>query len=77
MCLSIPAKILEIKDNNKAIVDFPSTSLGASRKKQEVDIQLVREAKKGDYGLVSNGFLIKKISAKEAEEILNIMKGGN
>lgn len=67
MCLSIPAKILEIKDNNKAIADF-------SGKREEVDIQLVREAKKGDYGLISNGFLIKKISAKEAEEIFEIIK---
>lgn len=67
MCLSIPAKILEIKDNNKAVADF-------SGKREEVDIQLVREVKKGDYGLISNGFLIKKISAKEAEEIFEIIK---
>lgn len=67
MCLSIPAKILEIKDNNKAIADF-------SGKREEVDIQLVQGAKKGDYGLISNGFLIKKISAREAEEIFEIIK---
>jgi len=67
MCLTIPAKILEIKDNNKAVADF-------NGKREEVDIQLVRGAKKGDYGLVSNGFLIKKISAKEAEEILEIIR---
>jgi len=69
MCLSIPAKILEIKDNNKAVADFQG-------KRERVDTQLLKGTKKGDYGLVSNGFLIKKISAKEAEEILNIIKGG-
>lgn len=70
MCLSIPAKILEIKNDNKAVADFQG-------RREEIDLQLVRGiAKKGDYGLVSNGFLIKKISAKEAEEILNIIKGG-
>ena len=68
MCLSIPAKILEIKKNNKAIADLFG-------KKQEVDTQLVKEIKKGDYGLISNGFIIKKLSADEAEEILKIIGG--
>ena len=73
MCLTIPAKILEIKKNNKAVADFgPSSS--RVNKKQEVDTQLVKDIKKGDYGLISNGFLIKKISAREAEEIFNAFK---
>lgn len=74
MCLTIPVKILEIKDNNKAIADFPRSS-GASKKKQEVDTQLVDKIKKGDYGLISNGFIIKKVSAEEAEEIIRTLKG--
>ena len=73
MCLSIPAKILEIKDNNKAVADFPSTSLKVSRKKQEVDSQLVDNIKVGDYALISNGFIIKKIEPKEAQEIIKII----
>ncbi len=66
MCLSIPAKILEIKDNNKAVADF-------NGKKEEVDIELVKDIKKGDYALISNGFIIKKVLADEAEEILKIL----
>jgi len=66
MCLSIPVKILKVKGNNKAIADFQG-------KKKEIDIQLVKNIKKGDYGLVSNGFIIKKVSADEAEEILKIL----
>lgn len=65
MCLTIPVKILEIK-GNKAIADFQG-------KKEKVDTQLIDKIKKGDYGLISNGFLIKKVSAKEAEEIFNII----
>jgi hydrogenase assembly chaperone HypC/HupF len=65
MCLSIPAKILEIKEN-KAIADF----IG---KKEEVGIDLVKDIKVGDYAVISNGFIIKKISAKEAEETLKIL----
>lgn len=67
MCLSIPAKILEIK-KNKAVAN----SFG---KKIEVGIDLVKDIKKGDYGLISNGFIIKKISAKEAEEIFKVIGG--
>jgi len=65
MCLSIPAKILEIK-NNKAIADFQG-------KKQEVGTNLVKDIQIGDYAIISNGFIIKKISAQEAEEIFKVI----
>lgn len=64
MCLTIPAKVVSIK-NNQAIVDF-------ANKKQEIDTQLVK-VKVGDYVMVSNGFAIKKVDKKEAEEILKIL----
>ena len=67
MCLTIPAKILELKKNNKAIADFQG-------KKEQVGTQLVDNIKVGDYTLISNGFIIKKISVKEAEEIFKIIK---
>jgi hydrogenase expression/formation protein HypC len=68
MCLSVPAKVLKIK-NNKAIVDINDD-------KQEVGIDLVSEIKENDYCLINNGFVVKKISAEEAEEIFKILKGG-
>jgi hydrogenase expression/formation protein HypC len=67
MCLAIPVKVLELK-NNKAIVDYMG-------EKREMDSQLIKEIEIGDYAIISNGFLIKKVSAKEAEETLNIIKG--
>jgi len=66
MCLAIPVKVLELK-NNKAIVDYMG-------EKREVDSQLIKDIEIGDYAIISNGFLIKKVSAKEAEEIFNIIK---
>ncbi len=68
MCLSIPRQIIKIK-GEKAIVD-----LGG--KLEEVATQLMSGAnlKTGDFCLISNGFIIKKLSAQEAEEILNIIK---
>lgn len=67
MCLSIPVKILEIKKQNKAIADF----IG---KKEEVGIDLVKDIKIGDYAIISNGFIIKKISAEEAEKTFDALK---
>ena len=61
MCLSNPAKILEVKDG-KAIVKM-------GEKQKEVGTQLVPEIKEGDYCLVENGFIIKKISSQQAKEI--------
>lgn len=74
MCLSIPAKILEIK-GNKAIAVYPERSRGKV-KKQEADSQLVDNIKAGDYVLISNGFIIKKIEPKEAQEIIKTIQGG-
>ena len=75
MCLTIPAKILQIKKNNKAIADFGPRSSGVN-KQQEVNTQLVDNVKTGEYALISNGFIIKKVSANEAEEIIKTIKGG-
>ncbi len=66
MCLSIPYKILEIK-NNKAIADFQD-------KREEVGTELVKDIKINDYAIISNGFIIKKISAQEAEETLKFIR---
>jgi len=66
MCLAIPVKVLELK-NNKAIVDYMG-------EKREMDSQLIKDIEIGDYAIISNGFLIKKVSAKEAEEIFEIIK---
>ncbi|MBU4284690.1 HypC/HybG/HupF family hydrogenase formation chaperone [Patescibacteria group bacterium] len=72
MCLSNPTKILKIK-NDKAVVEM-------SGKKKEVGTRLVSGIKKGDYCLVSNGFIIKKISNQQAKEInalfKKILRGG-
>jgi len=58
MCLAIPAKILEIKDNTAVI-----ESLGV---KKEVEISLVPDAKKGDYVIVHAGFAIQIVEKEEA-----------
>jgi len=64
VCLTIPAKIIST-EKGKAVVDFVG-------KKQKVDIRLVK-VKIGDYVMISNGFVIKKVGSKEAQEILKII----
>jgi hydrogenase expression/formation protein HypC len=66
MCLSVPVKILELKKNNKAIADIFG-------KKQKINIELIKDIKVGDYGIISNGFIVKKISIEEAKEIFKII----
>ena len=58
MCLAIPAKILEIKDN-KALIE----SLGV---KKEVEASLIPDAKVGDYVIVHAGFAIQIVEKEEA-----------
>lgn len=66
MCLSIPVKILQIK-NNKAIADFMG-------RKEKFDIGLISDIRINDFALASNGFIVKKISAEDAEEIFKTIK---
>jgi hydrogenase expression/formation protein HypC len=58
MCLAIPAKIIE-KKNNTAKVDF------GDKVQREIDITLVR-VKVGDYVLVHAGFAIEVLDKKDA-----------
>ena len=64
MCLTIPAKVISV-EKNKATVDFVG-------KKEEVDTQLVK-VKVGNYVMVSNGFVIKKVDKQDAKEIFKII----
>ena len=66
MCLSIPAKIDSI-DGEMAMVSIGGVTYKAS-------LQLLDDAKVGDYILLHTGFAIQKISPEEAEETLNIFK---
>jgi hydrogenase expression/formation protein HypC len=64
MCLAIPAKVIEIKED-KAKVDFGEGVL------REVNITLVN-VKEGDYVLVHAGYAIQVLEEKEAQETLRL-----
>lgn len=71
MCLAIPAKILEVDDNNKtAKVDYGGVT-------KETQLDLV-DAKVGDYVLIHAGFAIEvmdeEAAMKSIEEINRLIK---
>jgi hydrogenase expression/formation protein HypC len=67
MCLAIPAKILNRRQDNISKVDFGGVI-------KEVDVTLVPEASVGDYVLVHAGFAIGVVEEKEALETLELLR---
>ncbi len=65
MCLSIPALILSISG------DMAEVSAGGSVFK--AGIQMIEDARPGDYVLLHAGFAIQKISGEQALETIRII----
>jgi hydrogenase expression/formation protein HypC len=66
MCLSIPAKVVDI-NGNMADVSVGGTVFRAG-------LQMLENVEAGDYVLLHAGFAIQKISEEEALETLNILR---
>lgn len=61
MCLAIPAKVIKLLEDNRVTVDVKGVKL-------EVSSVLLPDLKINEYVLVHAGFIIEKISEKDAEE---------
>lgn len=66
MCLAIPARVVEIAENDQAIVD-----LGGVRK--DVSLALVEDVQVGDYVIVHVGYALTRLDPEEAEKTLALM----
>jgi len=66
MCLAIPAKIIEIK-NEMGTIDMDGTQ-------REASLLLLENAEIGDYVFVHAGFAIHKIDETEAMESLKVLR---
>ncbi len=66
MCLAIPAKIAEMKDDHLATVDI----LGVKR---DIALDLTPQAQLGDYVLVHAGFAIEVVDADYAQETIDLI----
>jgi len=67
MCLGIPAKVIDIDDNNLGKVDYLGTRV-------KTDFSLLDEIKPGDWVIVHAGFAITKMNEEEARETLSILR---
>lgn len=63
MCLAIPARLVELREDDQAVVD-----LGGIRK--EISIALVDGVQVGDYVIVHVGHAIGTLDPEEAEHTL-------
>lgn len=66
MCLAIPAKITELKDNRLATVDI----LGVKR---DIALDLTPQAELGDFVLVHAGFAIEVVDPDYAQETIDLI----
>ena len=66
MCLSIPAKVIEI-DGQMAKVEVGGVNYEAS-------LQMLSDINVGDYVLLHTGFAIEKIDEEEAIETLKVFE---
>ena len=66
MCLAVPGKILEMRDDAQATVDM----MGATR---SVSVRLTPDAKVGDFVLVHAGFAIEVVDPDYAQETIDLI----
>jgi len=69
MCLSIPGKVIKIKD------DTAEVTVGGTI--VNIGIQMVENLKEGDYVLVHAGFALQIIDEKEALITLQLLREMN
>ncbi len=67
MCVAIPYKVLEVKDESWAEIEIAGV-------RHKVSLTLVPEVNAGDWVLVNLGSVITRIDENEAKEIINLYK---
>lgn len=65
MCLAIPAQVVELRDNDNALVDLAGV-------KKEISLALVEGVVVGDYVIVHVGFALNKLDPEEAAKTLKL-----
>lgn len=65
MCLAIPAKITQLLDDKRAIVNLSGVE-------KEISLALVDDIALGDYVIVHVGFALTRLNEQEAEKTLAI-----
>lgn len=67
MCLAIPAEVIEIQENDLAVVE-------AGGAKKLISLSLVDDVRVGDYVLVHAGFAIEIVDEQEAKKTMELFE---
>ena len=67
MCLAIPSKITEIRDDGMAVIDVEGV-------RRECSMLLLEDAVVGEYVIVHAGFAINKMDEAAARETLSYLR---
>lgn len=67
MCLAIPARVVELRPGQRALVD-----VGGVRR--EVSVQLVDDVRLDDYLIVHVGFALSRLDPQEAAQTLALFE---
>ncbi len=73
MCLAIPGKILSIANRVEGVMRTAKVLFGGITK--ETNLELVPEAKEGDYVLVHVGVALSIVDEEEAQKTLKFLEG--
>lgn len=68
MCLAIPAKVVELKDGDQAVIDLAGV-------RKEISLALVEGVAPGDYVIVHVGYALQKLDPEEAAKTLALFAG--
>lgn len=63
MCLAIPARVVELRDPDLAVVDLSGVQ-------KEISLALVDDVAVGDYVIVHVGYALNKLDPNEAAKTL-------
>lgn len=63
MCLAIPARVVEVIDAERGLIEVDGV-------RKEISLALVEDIAVGDYVIVHVGFALQKLDAVEAERTL-------
>lgn len=65
MCLAIPARVIDVRPNQKAVIDLAGV-------RKEISTALVDEVAVDDYVIVHVGYAIGKVDPDEAQRTLEM-----
>lgn len=67
MCLAVPAQIVELVDEDQAIVDLDGV-------RKRISLALVEDVSVGDYVIVHVGYALQKLDTDEALATLELLR---